>query len=155
MRHEQTARHVSGYAHQVWLAGLGVLGTLQREGSRLFNDFVKEGERIEHKHVKEGSLAEAAVATKEAYQRKLEAQLKEWDKQLDQLMAKAKKVRADARTRIEEELAGLKDKRAAAQKKFDELRHHGEGAWEELKDGVEKAWGDISDALGKAVARFK
>ena len=155
MRHEQTNRHVIGYAHQAWLAGLGVLGTLRKEGSRLFNDLVEEGKRTEQRHGKEGRLAQAVVATKEAYQKKLEAQFKEWDKQLDQLMAKTKKARADARTRLEEELARLKDQRAVAQKKLDELRHRGEDAWEELKHGVEKAWDDINNALGNMVARFK
>jgi len=155
MRHEQTASHASGYAHQVWLAGLGVLGTLQKEGGKLFDDLVKEGRRVEHKHVKDDSLAETVVATKEAYQKKLEAQLKEWDRQLDQLMAKAKKAGAEARTKVEDELANLKNQRAAVQKKLDELRNRGEDAWEELTDGVEKAWADISDALGKVVARFK
>jgi poly(hydroxyalkanoate) granule-associated protein len=155
MRHEQTASHVSGYAHQVWLAGLGALGTLQKEGSRLFDDLVREGKRVEHKHVKDDSLAETVVATKEAYQKKLEAQLKEWDRQLDQLMAKAKKAGAEARAKIEDELAGLKSKRVAAQKKLDELRNRGEDAWEDLKGGIEKAWDDIGDTVGKVVAHFK
>ena len=155
MRHEQTTSHASGYAHQVWLAGLGVLGTLQKEGGKLFDDLVKEGRRVEHKHVKDDSLTQAVVATKVAYQKKLEAQLKEWDKQLDQLMATAKKAGTDVRVKVEDELAGLKKKRATAQKKLDELRDRGENAWEDLKDGVEKAWDDISDALGKVAARFK
>ena len=46
MRHEQTTSHVSGYTHRVWLASLGVLGTLQKESGRLFNDFVEEGKRV-------------------------------------------------------------------------------------------------------------
>jgi len=155
MRHEQTASHASGYAHRVWLAGLGVLGTLQKESGKLFDDLVREGKRVEHTHVKGDSIAQAVVATKAAYQKKIETQLKEWDKQLDQLMAKARKAGVEARTKVEDELAGLKSKRAAAQKKLDELRNRGEDAWEDLTDGVEKAWDDISDALGKVVARFK
>ena len=54
MRHEQTVGQSSSYARQVWLAGLGVLGTLQKESGRLFDEFVKEGKRIEHKHGQEG-----------------------------------------------------------------------------------------------------
>ncbi|MFO1431935.1 MAG: phasin family protein [Candidatus Competibacteraceae bacterium] len=155
MRHEQAIGQSSSYARQVWLAGLGVLGTLQKESSRLFNEFVKEGRRLEHKHVKEDSLAEAMVATKDAYQKKLETQLKEWDRQLDRLIAKAQKVRVDARVKIEDEFAVLRNKRVVVQKKLDELRNRGEDAWEDLKDGIEKAWDDVSDTLGKVVARFK
>lgn len=155
MRHEQTASHASGYAHQIWLAGLGVLGTLQKEGGKLFDDLVREGRRVEHKHVKDDSLAQAVVAKKAAYQKKIEAQLKEWDKQLDQLMAQMRKMGVEARTKVESELANLKSKRATAQKKLDEVRNRSEDAWEDLTDGVEKAWDDISDALGKVAARFK
>jgi chromosome segregation ATPase len=155
MRHEQTTSHASGYAHRVWLAGLGVLGTLQKESGRLFGDFVEEGKRLERKHAKDEGLAEAVVATKAAYQKKLEAQLKEWDRQLDQLMATVKKAGTDVRVKVEDEVAGLKQKRVTAQKKLDELRDRGENAWEDLKDGVEKAWDDISGALGKVAARFK
>lgn len=155
MRHEQTTSHIGNYAHRVWLAGLGVLGTVQKESSKLFSDLVREGKQVEHRHVKDKSLVEAVVATKEAYQKKLEAQLTEWDRQLDQLMVKVKKAGVEARTKVEDELAGLKSKRVAVQKRLDELRNHGEDAWEDLKGGIEKAWDDISDTLGKVVARFK
>ena len=160
MKHEHVTSHTTNYAHQVWLAGLGMLGTLQKEGSKLFSKLVKEGKSVEARsgatqHAKEDSLAETVMATKEAYQKKLEVQLKEWDAQLDQLMAKAEKAKTDTRSKIKSELDSLKTKRVAVQKKLDELRNRGEDAWEDLKGGVEKAWGDISDALGKVVARFK
>jgi hypothetical protein len=54
------------------------------------------------------------MATKEAYQKKLEAQLKEWDAKLDQLSAKAQKATAEARITYENELESLKSKQAAA-----------------------------------------
>jgi poly(hydroxyalkanoate) granule-associated protein len=161
MKPEPVTSHTKNYAHQVWLAGLGMLGTLQKEGSKLFSELVKEGKSVEahsktaHGHAKDSSLAEAIVATKAAYQKKLEAQLKEWDAQLDQLMAKAEKAKADVRSKVEDELDSLKTQRAAVQKKLDELRNRGEEAWEDLKGGLEKAWGDINKALGKVVAHFK
>ncbi len=160
MKHEHVTSHTTNYAHQVWLAGLGMLGTLQKEGSKLFSKLVKEGKSVEARsgatrHAKEGSLAETVMATKEAYQKKLEVQLKEWDAQLDQLMAKAEKAKTDTRSKVKGELDSLKTKRVAVQKKLDELRNRGEDALKDLKGGVDKAWGDISDALGKVAARFK
>ena len=34
-------------AHKVWLAGLGVLATAEREGSKVFQKFVEAGEELE------------------------------------------------------------------------------------------------------------
>ena len=48
---------------------------------------------------------------KEAYQKKLAAQLKEWDAKLDLWSAKAQKATADARIIYENELESLKSKR--------------------------------------------
>lgn len=95
------------------------------------------------------------MATKEAYQKKLEAQLKEWDAKLDQLNAKAQKATADARIHYENELENLKSKRAAAHKTLEELGKRGETAWEDMKDGAEKIWDEMGKAIEKVAARFK
>jgi chromosome segregation ATPase len=163
MKHEPVTSHTTNYAHQIWLASIGMVGTIQKKGSELFSELVKEGKNVEarsratqtHRHAKDVGLAEAVMAAKETYQKKFEVQLQEWDAQLDQLTVRAKKAKADARSKIEDELNSLKTQRAAVQQQLDELRNRSEDAWEDLKDGVEKAWGEISDALGKVVARFK
>jgi hypothetical protein len=95
------------------------------------------------------------MATKEAYRKKMEAQLKEWDAKLALLSAKAEKATADARISYENELESLKRKRAAAHKTLEELGKRSENAWEDMKDGVEKVWDDMSKAMEKVVARFK
>jgi len=95
------------------------------------------------------------MATKEAYQKKLEAQLKEWDAKLALLSAKAKKATADARINYENELESLKSKRTAAHKTLEELGKRSENAWEDMKDGVEKVWDEMSKAIEKVAARFK
>lgn len=95
------------------------------------------------------------MATKAAYQKKLEAQLREWDAKLDQIGAKARVAAADARIGYENELESLNSKRAAAQKTVEELGKRGENAWEDLKDGAEKVWDEMGKATEKVVARFK
>ena len=95
------------------------------------------------------------MATKEAYQKKLQAQLNEWDAKLDLLSAKAQKVAADARINYEDELVALRSKRAAAHRTLAELGTRGENAWEDMKDGVDKAWDAMSQALDRVAARFK
>lgn len=95
------------------------------------------------------------MATKEAYQKKLEAQLKEWDAKLDLLSAKAQKATADARIKYENDLESLKSKRAAARKTLEELGKRSENAWEDMKDGAEKVWDEMGKAIEKAAVRFK
>lgn len=95
------------------------------------------------------------MATKEAYQKKLEAQFKEWDAKLALLSAKAQKATADARITYENELENLKSKRAAARKTLEELAKRGENAWEDMRVGAEKAWDEMNKAIEKVMARFK
>jgi hypothetical protein len=95
------------------------------------------------------------MATRAAYQQKLEAQLKEWDAKLDQLNAKAQKATADARIKYENELESLKGKRAEAHKMLVELGKRGENAWEDMKDGAERVWDEMGKAMEKIAARFK
>ena len=95
------------------------------------------------------------MATKEAYQKKYEAQLKEWDARLDLLKAKAQKAGADVRIKHEDELESLKAKREAAHKMLAELGKRSENAWEDIKDGAEKVWDEMSKAMEKVAARFK
>ena len=95
------------------------------------------------------------MASKEAYRKKLEAKLDEWDAKLDVLAAKAGNASADARIGYENELAALKVKRAAAREKLGELSKRGENAWEDMKGGMENAWDEMGKAIDKVAARFK
>jgi multidrug resistance efflux pump len=95
------------------------------------------------------------MATKEAYQKKLEAQLNEWDAKLAVLSAKAQKATADARIGYENELQSLAGRRAAAHQKLEELGRRGEDAWLDMKDGVEKIWAEMGKAIDNVAARFK
>lgn len=95
------------------------------------------------------------MASKEAYRKKLEAQLAEWDARLDAFNARARQASADARIHYENELEGLRRQRAAASDTLAELGRRSETAWEDMKVGVEKAWGEMSSAMDKVAARFK
>jgi len=95
------------------------------------------------------------MATKEAYQQKLQAQLDEWDAKLDALSAKAREFTADARIGYENELETLRTKRASARKTLEELGARGENAWEDMKDGLERLRDDMGATLERLGARFK
>lgn len=163
MKNERVVSENPNFAYQIWLACIGLVEIVRKKSGRLFNKLVKEGKDIETRNqtakasgqAQETSLIGAVVATKEEYQKKLEAQLQEWDAQLDQLKVRAQEAQANVRVKIEEELESLKAQRAAVQGKLDELRSRSENAWEDLKDGAEKAWSDLGDAINKVVSRFK
>jgi hypothetical protein len=99
--------------------------------------------------------AKDEMTTKQAFQQKLEAQLKEWDLKLAALTAKTQGAKAKIRSRIESEIEVLSTKRAAAQTTLRELRERTEGAWEDLKTVAEKTWEEMHEALDRVVSRFK
>lgn len=95
------------------------------------------------------------MSEKGAYLKKLEAQLEEWDAEIDRLRAKAKSARADAQLAYEKQLNELRAKRKQAVDRMEELRHASEGAWRDMKAGLDAAWSSLHDALNKARARFR
>lgn len=97
----------------------------------------------------------AGLSPKQAFQQKLEAQLRELDTAFDELKLQASLAKADLRTEFEKQLEVLAAKRTTAQTKLSELSRRTEGAWEDLKGGAEKAWDDMRQTLSQIAARFK
>jgi predicted nucleic acid-binding Zn-ribbon protein len=95
------------------------------------------------------------MADKEAYVQKLHARIDEWNAEIDRLKAKAEQAEADARADYNKEVENLKTKRRDAEKKIDEVREAGEGAWEDLKAGTQSAMDAMEAALKSAKSRFK
>ncbi len=95
------------------------------------------------------------MTMKEAYVKKLQAQLEQWDGQVDMLKAKAKEAKADAQLEIHKAIESLREQQRQAQTKLAELKGSGEGAWEDMKAGVENAWMSLGNAVNSAVARFR
>jgi hypothetical protein len=95
------------------------------------------------------------MTLKEAYEKKMQARLDEWDAEIDLLKAKADKAKADARVEYYKQIEELKIKKQAAGVKLAELRKAGDGAWEDLKTGLESAWNSLGKAVKAAASRFK
>ena len=95
------------------------------------------------------------MGLKEDYQAKLEAQLKEWSRKIDQLKSAAEKLAADAQVTYHQQIDELRGKQEAAQKKLQELKKAGEGAWEFLKVGIDRAWDELKQGVEGALSRFK
>lgn len=95
------------------------------------------------------------MSAREAYEKKLRAELEEWKAEMDLLKAKAHKAEADAQLESENLWESLKAKQEAAAAKLHELEHASDEAWEDIKEGVEIAWGELRDSLKSAASRFK
>jgi len=92
---------------------------------------------------------------KEAYEKKLQAQLDECAAEIDKLKAKADKEKANAQITYYKQIEELKSKQATLDSKLSELKEASEDAWEDLKAGAESAWDSLSGALKSAASRFK
>lgn len=95
------------------------------------------------------------MGLKNAYRRKLAAQLKEWGAQINLLEAKVGNAGADAGIRGAEELDNLRAKHRAASATMKELEKAGSEAWIQLKETADKVWADLRTGVTEAHARFK
>jgi prefoldin subunit 5 len=95
------------------------------------------------------------MSTREAFIRRMQAKLEEWNAEIDTLSAKAEKVSADVSNDYHRRIDSLKAKQGAAREKIEELQQAGENAWEDLKSGTEMAWTAMGEAIDSAKNRFK
>lgn len=92
---------------------------------------------------------------KQEYERKLKAQLTEWEADINRLRAKADAAQAEAKVKYLEEIEELRAQKKKAEARLDELEDASEDAWEDLKGGIDTAWKNLGNAVSNAVDRFK
>jgi septal ring factor EnvC (AmiA/AmiB activator) len=95
------------------------------------------------------------MSTKDAYEKKLHAQLDEWRADIDKLKAKTEKAQGDAQLEYEKQIKELKSMQNEAKDKLSELEAAGEDAWEDLKAGIDRAWDKLGSAVKSAASKFK
>jgi len=76
-------------------------------------------------------------------------------KQLDRLMAEARKAEKGARASAERELRALKRRQATAQKALAKLGRQSAAASGPLIAGLQKAWHDMGLAMHQAAKRYR
>jgi phage-related minor tail protein len=92
--------------------------------------------------------------TKERYQEKLGAQLKEWTAQIDELKTRTDMAAAETVAQSRRQLENLSAQRDAAQAKLDALRQSGDQNWEVLRPGLVRIWCELMSAMDAARAQF-
>jgi hypothetical protein len=91
---------------------------------------------------------------KDAYQKKLEAELQDLSGRIGELKDKAHTLKGEALVTLQAKLAELKEKQKVAEEKIKELSSSSAQAWEDMKSGAEKAFQDLKkayDTLSKVV----
>ncbi|MDA8137596.1 MAG: hypothetical protein M0036_02980 [Desulfobacteraceae bacterium] len=90
----------------------------------------------------------------QAFLTETQTKFAQYEKDIDQLQAKAEKLEGQAKANAEQRLAELRQKRDAVSEKLKDLNSSKAGAWEQIKSGVDAAMEDLDKAYKKAVAEF-
>jgi hypothetical protein len=80
----------------------------------------------------------------------MEAHLKKWDAEVDDMRAKGKQLAVELRAEYFGRLKQLRTLREDAQTKFQQIRCASDEAAGKLHDGMESAWVAMRNALSKA-----
>jgi hypothetical protein len=92
---------------------------------------------------------------KEAYQEKVEGQIKEWTAKLQDYKAKADKASADAKVQMYQQIDRLRAQKEAAQQKLNEIKAAKGDSWEALKTGSERSLHELKKTWESMKAKFR
>jgi hypothetical protein len=92
---------------------------------------------------------------KDLYQQKKQAQLDEWQAEIDKLKARASMASADAQLEMNKQITAMESHIKVGKAKLTELAQTSEEAWGSIKLGVDSAWDAMKSAVGDAAAKFK
>jgi len=92
---------------------------------------------------------------KELHERKLQAQLDEWQAEVDKLRAQAAGASADAQLKLNERIEALQHRIEEGKTKLEAAAEVGEDTWASVKDRVESALDSAKSAVGEAVDKTK
>jgi len=91
-----------------------------------------------------------SFAQKAEYTEKMQSQLAEINRDLDQLAAKIEKSSDAAKAEAKPKLQALRDQTARLSKNLEEARNATESTWGDVKAGSKKAYGELKDGFQQA-----
>jgi septal ring factor EnvC (AmiA/AmiB activator) len=95
------------------------------------------------------------MSKKELYKQKMQAQLDEWEAEVERFKAKSSGASANVQLELNKELNALKGKIGQVKTKLTELADTSEDSWESIKLGLDSAWDSLRAAVSDAKAKFK
>jgi predicted nuclease with TOPRIM domain len=88
------------------------------------------------------------------YQEKIESQLNEFERRIDNLQAKAATAEAETQQKLNDEIQSLKDERDAIARQLTDLKTASSDAWDELSSGIDQAMKDLQSSYERALTEF-
>lgn len=95
------------------------------------------------------------MGMKEAYQQKIEAQLKEWSAKIGELKAKAEKATAERKIELHKAIDVLRTRKEAAQKKLKDIKEASAETWENLQSAMDRAMADVKNYWESIKTKFR
>lgn len=95
------------------------------------------------------------MSKRDAYAKKLQAQLDEWGAEIDKIKAKADKAEANAQLEYYRQIKELHAMQHSASNKLSELKDASDDAWEDLKASIDGLWDTLGKKLHSSTAKFK
>ncbi len=89
------------------------------------------------------------------YQERLDKELRQLDRKLDELKEKAIALGKESKERIDQEIEQLRKKQEAANKKLDELKSASSKAWEKVRKEADSAMEELEKLYHQVEQRFK
>jgi inorganic triphosphatase YgiF len=99
--------------------------------------------------------AEAGTSERQQYQEKIEAKLRELDREIAELKAEAAKQSRDAGKEVDQQVPELERKYEVARQKYEKFKNSSQGAWQDMKAGIDAAMKDLQAAYNRAALHFK
>ena len=132
---------------------LVVLGCEQKPADRTPEKVTSEDVRRDANQAAETAV-EFSQQTKEEFQKKLEAQLKQSDAEIARLREKGSELKDEAKANWERKMANLETKRDAARAKLAEIGASSAEAWKDVQKGAQSAWDELDQAFRDASQEF-
>ena len=95
-------------------------------------------------------MKDYTYAQKPEFVEKMQTQLAEINKDLDQLSAKIEKAGDAAKAEAKPRLQALREQTAKLNKQLDAAKDATESTWNDVKAGVKKGWGELKDGFQQA-----
>jgi len=94
------------------------------------------------------------MTSRENYVKKLQAQLDEWNSEINVLRADAQRVKTETKAEFEKRIEQLRHKCEAAKEKIKNIHESDNVGWEELKEGTDQMWNGIKQLFKDTKTEF-
>ncbi|MBI5386969.1 MAG: methyl-accepting chemotaxis protein [Verrucomicrobia bacterium] len=95
-------------------------------------------------------MKDYTFAQKAAFVEKMQGQMAEINRDLDQLMARVEKSSDAAKAEAKPKLQALRDQAAKLNQQLDEAKNATESTWDSVKAGFKKGYGELKDGFNQA-----